>query len=138
MIKNQIVVICNQNKKINLGKNPMILYKFRSLSSALDLDRAKQILETGHFWCSKFSELNDPMEGAFTILSDAVISDEFKSVYKEKSRYKICSFSGQRGFENPAMWGYYANGFRGICIRVEVEDESKIAEIKYEDEIHHL
>lgn len=110
----------------------MILYKFRPLSNSQDLGRAKQILETGHFWCSKFSELNDPMEGAFTILSEAGVDSEIGSVYGEKSKYKICSFSRKGGFERPPMWGYYANGFRGVAIEVNVEDDGKIKKVEYE------
>ncbi len=40
----------------------MKLYKFRPLANQNEFSRAKQILETGCFWCSQFSELNDPIE----------------------------------------------------------------------------
>ena len=42
----------------------MKLYKFRSLGSEADYDRIIGIIENG-FWCSKFSDLNDVMEGVF-------------------------------------------------------------------------
>lgn len=116
----------------------MKLYKFRPLSSQLDLDRAKQILETGHFWCSRFSELNDPMEGAFTTLENANVVQIIDSIYGEKNKFKICSFSGSKGFENPSMWGYYANGFKGMGIEIEVEQEKSIEKVDYSEQIGHL
>ncbi len=108
----------------------MKLYKFRSLATIDDFRRAKSILETGHFWCSKFSELNDPMEGVF-------ITSRFtdiENICKEKYQYKICSFSGQNAFKNPAMWGYYTNGFKGIAIEIDI-DISKVKKISYIDTI---
>jgi len=97
----------------------MKLYKFRSLANETDFERVKIIIETGCFWCSLFSDLNDPMEGVFlTTKRDNGIED----VYSKKCDYKICSFSGEDAFKNPIMWGYYANGFRGIAIEIEVNN----------------
>ncbi|NQT32037.1 MAG: hypothetical protein HQ594_00005 [Candidatus Omnitrophica bacterium] len=119
----------------------MKLYKFRSLRGCesdmddenSDFSRSKKILETGKFWCSKFSELNDPMEGVFYAQRDSI-----PGVYNEKNKYKICSFSARvenkRGFENPCMWGYYANGFKGIAIEVEV-CEDKVEKMKYGEKV---
>lgn len=100
------------------------LYKFRPLAEVKDFQRAKSIIETGRFWCSQFSELNDPMEGVFYIRNENV-----DGIYNEKNKYRICSFSGKKAFGNPAMWGYYANGFEGMAIEIEVnkEDVKKIA-----------
>lgn len=102
------------------------IYRFRQLKSCEDLCRIKQIIETGKFWCSKFSDLNDPMEGVY-------IASDYNSVNEnlnQKNKYKICSFSGERGFENPIMWGYYAGGFHGVAIEVEV-DINEIKQVKY-------
>ncbi len=98
-----------------------VLYFFSvSLKNEKDFDRLKEIIETGKFWCSKFSELNDPMEGVFK-------ADKFKieHLYENKIKYKICSFSGKKDSFDPLMWGYYANGFKGVAIEVEVKDEDK-------------
>jgi hypothetical protein len=52
----------------------------------------------------------------------------------EKNRYKICSFSGEEAFRDPSIWGYYANGFKGLAIEVESElfedDEKLLKRIK--------
>lgn len=108
----------------------MKIYKFRPLATQEDLNRAKNILETGHFWCSKFSELNDPMEGAFHSSSIEKINEAFE----QKMHYKICSFSGKEAFEDPTLWGYYANGFRGIAIEVERGD-TELRKINYKKSI---
>lgn len=122
------------------------LYKFRSLGNPIDFNRAKAILETGCFWCSQFSDLNDPMEGAFTTVVSGDCADEIvRVIYDKKKRYKICSFSSEKSFnagflrplENPAMWGYYANAFKGIAIEIEV-DESEVRKIDYVDSIQKL
>lgn len=103
----------------------MKLYKFRPLAEEKDFQRAKSIIETGRFWCSRFSELNDPMEGVFYAQKENI-----DIIYSEKNKYKICSFSGEKAFENLTMWGYYANGFKGIVIEIEV-DSKNVKEMAY-------
>ena len=41
------------------------LYKFRPLADDRDFERLKEILKTGKFYCPKFPDLNDPMEGVY-------------------------------------------------------------------------
>jgi hypothetical protein len=108
----------------------MEFYRFRPLADSKDEERAKQIVETGCFWCAEFMDLNDPMEGAFLISQEQNIDATINRIYEEKNNYKICSFSGSSGFENPSMWGYYANGFKGIVIGVEIKKEL-IKKVKY-------
>jgi hypothetical protein len=109
------------------------LYKFRPLANKNDFKYLKDILETGEFWCSKFQDLNDPMEGIYRFLNytenRAGLID---LIFVEKARYKICSFSHEKAFSNPVMWGYYANGFRGVAVEVEVGIE-EVKKIKYVD-----
>lgn len=107
----------------------MKVYKFRGLDSKDDFLRLKQIIETGKFWCSKFSDLNDPMEGVFTTSNKKYIN----KIYEGKGQFKICSFSGELGFKNPLMWGYYAKGFKGIVLEVEIEENYEFSKIVYDD-----
>jgi hypothetical protein len=107
----------------------MKLYKFRPLAKEEDFQRAKSIIETGRFWCSRFSELNDPMEGVFCTKDHEIIDE----VYKQKNLYKICSFSAEAAFKHPCMWGYYANGFKGIAIEIEVDD-GEVKKIGYKND----
>lgn len=112
----------------------MKLYKFRPLGDDLSFCRAKEILRTGEFWCSRFWELNDPMEGVF--LFNAVDGVDVREVFSGKERYVICSFSGEEAFSNPAIWGYYANAFKGVAIEIEVPD-NKIKEMNYVKDVDH-
>ncbi len=122
----------------------MKIYKFRPLANEKDLCRIRQILETGHFWCSQFFDLNDPMEGIFRSFKKHV-----DDILSQKCKFKICSFSGKvevdgekdekEAFENPILWGYYANGFRGVAIEIEVEEgavgKGELKKIIYKNEI---
>lgn len=56
----------------------------------------RKILETGEFWCSRFWELNDPMEGVY-LFDDGMLTSE--SIFSEKSSHALCSFSGKRAFK---------------------------------------
>jgi hypothetical protein len=112
----------------------MKLYKFRPLASKLDFCRAKSILETNFFWCSKFWDLNGPMEGTF----HSSVIDSIDKVFVEKIQYKICSFSGEKAFKNPAVWGYYTNGFRGYAVEIEIPNakEAAIRKVNYKKDIN--
>lgn len=94
------------------------LIKFRSLADDTELERIKEdIIGKNSFWCSKLWKLNDPMEGVFSTSS----YDSIKEIFSEKNNTVICSFSGEEALKRPLMWGYYANGFKGIAIETEVE-----------------
>jgi len=105
------------------------LIKFRALANDTDFGYAKDIIETGKFWCSKFYNLNDPMEGVYYI--SEFDKEQVSSIYDEKNRYVICSFSHVGALGNPLLWGYYANGFRGIAIEIEYKGKY-IKRVDYE------
>ena len=107
----------------------MKLYKFRALGTVEDFNRLKNIIETGHFWCSNFWDLNDPMEGVYK--NSSILSSDINKIFSEKNKYKICSFTGQKGFNNTTLWGYYANGFKGVIIEIEIRNINKINPINY-------
>ena len=111
---------------VNVEKGSVMkLYKFRPLANEEDFNRARVILETGNFWCSQFTELNDPMEGVFTIQASQKVKRVINEIGSQKLQFKLCSFSSGEVFENPLMWGYYANGFRGMVIEIEVGEKVK-------------
>lgn len=105
------------------------VYKFRSLSNDSDLKRICEILTTWNFYCSSFDNFNDPMEGSFLAKEELI-----NEIYTEKNNYKICSFSGEDWFKNPAMRWYYANAFKWIAIRIEIS-ENDIYKIQYNKKI---
>jgi hypothetical protein len=99
----------------------MKIYKFRSLTNCNSLERVLEILETGKFWCARFWEMNDPMEGIYRI-DKCMNYLKIEQTFKEKSNTLICSFSGEDALKQPLMWGYYCDGFKGIALEVEVPD----------------
>lgn len=108
------------------------LYKFRSLGSCTDLDRAKEILTTGKFWCSHFWELNDPMEGVYSYTTGTLDEAITKKLLYEKTRMVLCSFSAEVAFNRPLLWGYYGNGFKGFAVEIDVKHAAHaIQEVKY-------
>ncbi len=106
------------------------LYKFRALANCQDYKRIKGIIETGKFWCSPLWEQNDPMEGVYTYLKNETLSNS-KNIFTQKNKYKICSFSGDRALNDPRMWGYYANGLKGIAVEIEI-DQKEVKKIDYD------
>lgn len=95
----------------------------------------KNVIETGEFYCSRFWDLNDPMEGVYT--SKKLNSSDFvKKTFDEKGAYVICSFSGERALTDPLMWCHYANGFRGIAIEVTVSaQDTNILPVMYSADV---
>lgn len=111
----------------------MKVYKFRSLGDQESYERTANILTTGRFRFSRYWEMNDPMEGLYK--GSKSLSDETASiVFGEKANRLICCFSGEIALRNPLMWGYYANGFKGAAIEVEI-DQSQLTPIVYSNEL---
>ncbi len=117
------------------------LYKFRPLGSTEDFRRALDMIQENKFWHSRFSELNDPMEGSFTIfpvsIKDVPAWKVVEAIYSQKNKHCICSFSNRIAFKKPVLWGYYANGFKGIAIEVTVK-KSEVVKMNYGLEIPHI
>lgn len=107
----------------------MRLYKFRSLGDETSLEWACSILRTGEFRCSRFWDMNDPMEGIFRF-EPGIPAGVLDELFWEKNHRVLCSFSADRAFKLPTMWGYYANGFKGIAIEIEV-DPSHVQKVRY-------
>lgn len=113
----------------------MKLYKFRSLGDDGSFERVKQILETGEFYCSKLWDQNDPMEGVYSCARSEQHDADTQKVFDSKNQFLICSFSGVEALSNPTIWGYYANGLKGVAIEVEVDGSCRsIVKMKYSDE----
>lgn len=117
------------------------LYKFRPLSDCVSFERVAEILETGKFWCSPLWDQNDPMEAVYIDLRKSESGKNLPDLFDEKNKYRICSFSGETALENPLMWGYYANGFRGVAIEIdapEASDDNQVKvhlKVEYADEL---
>jgi Protein of unknown function (DUF2971) len=110
--------------KIRSYIEPARLYRYRSLKDETQLERELLALNEGYLWCSRFEDLNDPMEGAFLTdkwkeIFDTRYLDLKEYIFDRKSTLGICSFSEVNDHE--LMWAHYADQFRGICFEYSVE-----------------
>ena len=93
---------------------PVKLYKYRALKP---FAHVAAIIQGKELHASRFAELNDPMEGIFRSVRE--ICEEFlREIRRNRETVHICALS--RTSKNPLMWAHYADGFKGICIEMEV------------------
>lgn len=90
------------------------LFKYRNLK---DYRRFLDIVVNRRLYASKYSDLNDPMEGAFCYSLD-VPRYYIDSLRDKKQNTLICSLS--KNCNNGLMWSFYADEHKGCCIEVEV------------------
>lgn len=105
----------------------MLLYKFRSLDP---FDRTADILCNNRLHAAPFYDLNDPMEGLFD--SDPETKREYLEQVREgKQRLRITALS--KNFSNLLLWAHYADGFKGICIELDVQESPafQVQEVVY-------
>ena len=98
----------------------MKAYKFRSHDQ---LEFAFDILFGNRLYCASRETLNDPVEGAYgAMILDSV--DKAKAAEKEVAEVakalKICSLS--QTSNEQLLWAYYASGFTGMAVEVEIPD----------------
>ena len=85
-------------------------------------------------YCSEWSRLNDPMEGAFVYSYSSTDGEDPKKlvdqIIEEKKRLRVCSMS--LTFDRHLLWAHYASGFDGVAIEVELPDHSpEVKKIAY-------
>lgn len=87
---------------------------------------------------ASYSELNDPMEGAFVITGDRRnIDNHWLSVLRsEKNDLRICSLS--RNYDNILMWAHYADSNNGCCIECEVTSSPDLVEEVPVNYVNHI
>ncbi len=94
----------------------MKLYKYRSLQ---EFNFVTDILREQRFHTSSFFDLNDPMEGLFEY-PRGTKQKYIEAIVEGKRKLRICSFSKDR--KNILLWAHYADGFKGICIEVDLRE----------------
>lgn len=109
----------------------MKAYKFRSAAQA---DRIFDILLNQRLYCSRWSNLNDPMEGVFGHVSRAGQHDDAQllseKIRSETNNYRVCSLAGT--FDCHLLWAHYADGFNGVAIEVDLpDDDPLIGNVEY-------
>lgn len=94
----------------------MKLYKYRSLRK---FDFVADILCKQRFHASSFFDLNDPMEGLFEY-PESTKKEYIDAIVEGKRKLRICAFS--KDCKNILLWAHYADGFKGICIEVDLRE----------------
>ncbi len=95
----------------------MILYKYRSLANFKNF---VDIVLNSRLYAAPYFDMNDPMEGHYVHSAGTLSGELVRSIKGEKERLRICSLSETR--DNPLMWAHYADGHRGVCIGVAVDE----------------
>ena len=94
---------------------PLRLFRFRSLE---EIDRELSAIEHCYIHCSSYDDLNDPMEGLFSSSRTLKESEGYRALRNEirhtKREIGVCSFSEVHN--HAAMWAYYADQYRGMCV----------------------
>lgn len=104
----------------------MKVYKYLPIDSADKLNRLEHTLKTGEIWFSRYNALNDPMEGIYYTHDIKVKIERFR-----KTKYSILIGSFGSSPNNFHLWAYYANGFKGACLEIEVFDNIEVHGISY-------
>jgi len=112
----------------------MKAYKFRSTEN---YDYLLDIIVNNRLYCADHKDLNDVFEADIRVGRDIGREVEFMRKMRHFNEllrsYRICSLT--KGFDNPLLWAYYASGFTGIAIELELPDDHKqVYEIEYSDE----
>ena len=105
----------------------MKLFKYKSLQN---FEHVSDIFCNHRFYAAQFYDLNDPMEGLFDVAKGT--KQRYINAIKDgKRRLKVCSFS--QDMANILLWAHYADGFRGICIEIDVNDSEdfEVTEVTY-------
>lgn len=106
----------------------MLLYKYRS-ADCKSLERLEEILRSSHLRASRYSELNDPLEGHYFYNKDKIPNEVIEEIRFSKNKTRICSLS--KTSDNYLVWSHYADGYRGFALGVTVTDHNKPMQVKY-------
>lgn len=107
-------------------KMPRVIFKCKSLSSEEDLTRTCDILKNHRIYMPTYNQLNDPFEGASSVLYN--VTEKMREA--ERLKWQILSFSTE--FLLPTMWAYYAGNYNGVCIGFKTHESfDDIKEVEY-------
>ena len=95
-----------------------IYYKYRNLNGK-NWEYLLDIILNNRLYCSKYNQLNDPMEG-FYISRERLPQNLRDNILNQKSNYRICSLANED--TNKLLWAHYANGFKGVVIGIKTKE----------------
>lgn len=128
-----------------MNKKPLLLYKYKPLSSIKDLDRTIDIIANHRIFFPRYDKLNDPLEGSgsnieltsrWAGISIQIASDrELTPIEEIKKKYRILALSSSP--VSPQLWAHYGDNYNGICFCFSTEGAFKNAEpVKYFEPDH--
>lgn len=127
---------------------PKYLYKYRSLASTQQMEFAYRLIVENEVKFSTPEELNDPFEFHCQVIpprnhqdraefvkylanryqkdprdvDQRLDSPEFRTEYSQElvkiARKTVTVFSAAEMYSDPAMWAYYADEHKGICVEL--------------------
>jgi len=94
---------------------PLRLFRYRSLRN---INQEISAIRDSYLHCSAYDDLNDPMEGLFSSSRTLKESEGYRALRSDirhtKREIGVCSFSEVHN--HAAMWAYYADQYRGMCV----------------------
>jgi hypothetical protein len=94
-----------------------MLFKYRSFRP---FEYLVDIVAKKRLYASKFSDLNDPMEGQYLYENFGGAEEDMKETLKsQKQELRLCSLSEKP--DDTLMWSHYADGHRGVVVGIEID-----------------
>lgn len=113
-----------------MDKTESYLYKYRSISN---FRYFVDILLKKRLYGAKYNDLNDPFEGILLVRSEQMSSslqEHKRDLQQQRKNYRVCSLS--KVHDNNLMWAHYADGHKGCCIELSVEEDPKWSRLDVE------
>lgn len=106
---------------------PMIVYKYKSVSTKQDFERLKDIILNNHIYMPSPLMLNDPMEANAVVMSLGIMGSgyirECGKIYsfieEKQEEYRVLSLSAIPN--STIMWAHYAKEYSGCCLIYSTE-----------------
>jgi hypothetical protein len=94
----------------------MMVYKYLTADRFFENCNMAHYLN-GELWFGTVESMNDPLEGHYFLAGE---KRGIEFLRAEKARYTICAASATK--ENVLLWAHYADGHKGLCLGIEVDD----------------
>jgi hypothetical protein len=102
--------------KVRIYSTPPYLYRYRRLTDQT-IERELDAVSGAYIYCPRFSDMNDPMEGAHRFSIGSVLrgpKETQEQVAIAREQLGIAALSEVHDHE--PMWAHYAGHFAGLCI----------------------
>lgn len=113
-----------------MSEDCLKLYKFKSLNN---IEQVLDVIINKRLYCSLISDLNDVREASMEM--NASLQFGIYELYVQNELQKLQSkrvLSLTSSYKNHLMWAHYADGYKGVVIRLGVK-KSDFVQVTYED-----